>query len=151
MRYMKVQYGWFWLPTLLLFVGINIPSFSAPETPGWLIASIVAFEVVIVAVVLWFSRLEVSVGADFVSASFGRGRPERRFDLSEITSMTRERNKWYYGFGVRYLTNTTIYNTWGLDCVELQLVSGKRFRIGTSDPSGLVKALASAGVRQSEG
>ena len=34
-----------------------------------------------------------------------------------------------------------MFNVSGLDAVELELVNGKRFRIGTEDPSEVVEAI----------
>ena len=51
------------------------------------------------------------------------------------------RNKWIYGWGIRRLPGGWMYNVWGLDAIELDLVSGKRFRIGTDDPDGLLAAI----------
>ena len=42
---------------------------------------------------------------------------------------------------MRKIRNGWMYNVWGLDAVQLELQSGKSFRIGTDDPDGLVAAL----------
>ena len=36
-----------------------------------------------------------------------------------------------------------MYDIWGLDAVELDLQSGKKFRIGTDEPDALIAALTS--------
>jgi hypothetical protein len=35
-----------------------------------------------------------------------------------------------------------MYNVWGLDAVELELQSGKKFRIGTDEPAELLAILS---------
>jgi hypothetical protein len=35
-----------------------------------------------------------------------------------------------------------MYNVWGLDAVEVELSSGKVFRIGTNDPENLLAAIS---------
>ncbi len=51
------------------------------------------------------------------------------------------RNSWWYGWGVRKVPGGWMYNVWGYDAIELELASGKVFRIGTDDPDGLLAAL----------
>jgi hypothetical protein len=63
------------------------------------------------------------------------------FGGHEIVGFRQVRNKWYYGWGVRGIPGGWMYNVWGLDAVELELASGKKFRIGTNEPEELVAAL----------
>ncbi len=51
------------------------------------------------------------------------------------------RNPWYYGWGIRLTPTGWMYNISGLDAVQLQLASGKRFRIGTDEPVQLKSAI----------
>jgi hypothetical protein len=44
--------------------------------------------------------------------------------------------------GIRWIARGALWNVWGLDAVELELKSGRIFRIGTDDVGGLVAALA---------
>lgn len=141
MAYRHVQWGYITIPTLLLFVLVDWFSFLADDSP-WIIASILAFEAVLLGTVLWFSRLEVAVDHESVTAAFGNGRPRRRFARSDIVGVRAVRNKWYYGLGVRIVDNGVMYNVWGLDAVELELESGKVFRIGTDDSQGLLASLS---------
>jgi hypothetical protein len=108
---------------------------------AWLVLSFVA------VVGLVFSRLTVMVGKGQVLAEFGPGRPRRRYHLTEVTAVRKVRSKWYHGWGLRWIPNGTMYNVWGLDAVELQLESGKVFRIGTDEPDRLVAALEAEGAR----
>ena len=97
----------------------------------------------ILLLVVGFSRLKVSVTAKEVKAAFWIGWPHRTIQLSELTSIREVRNKWWYGLGIRVAPNGAwIYNVWGLDAVELEQASGKKFRIGTNDPTGLIAALS---------
>ena len=102
----------------------------------------IAIVVVLIALVtLVFSRLTVTVGNGEVVAAFGLGWPKHTEILSEVVAVRAVRNKWIYGWGIRRLPDGWMYNVWGLDAVEMDLSSGKMFRIGTDDPEGLLAAL----------
>ena len=48
------------------------------------------------------------------------------------------RNKWYYGWGIRFMGNVTLYNIHGLDAVELTFKNKESIvRIGTKPNSKL--------------
>jgi len=67
-----------------------------------------------------------------------------KFLLSEIASVKTARNKWYYGWGIRYWhwpKPVWIYNVSGFDAVELALSNGQDYRIGTDEPQALEAAL----------
>lgn len=125
---------------LAFVVGFVLVMSEADETEAALAAG--ASSVVIALVVLWFNSLLVVVDADRVRVSFGPGRPHRAMAIRDITGFRRVRNKWYYGWGVRRLSEGWMYNVWGLDAVELDLADGKKFRIGTNEPSDLLAALS---------
>ena len=52
------------------------------------------------------------------------------------------RNSWWYGFGIRWFPGGTLWNVWGLDAVEFDLVKGRKLRIGTDEPEQLLAALS---------
>jgi hypothetical protein len=52
------------------------------------------------------------------------------------------RNRWWYGFGIRLIPHGSLWIVWGLDAVELNLVTGKVLRIGTDEPGALLAAIA---------
>ena len=97
--------------------------------------------IVIVVVAAMFSRLTVSVDTTEVRAVFGTRWPRRRIALADVRSATPVRNRWYHGWGIRKVANGWMYNVWGLDAVELELTSGKVFRIGTDEPTALAAAI----------
>ena len=96
----------------------------------------------LLALVLHFSRLRVTVSNDRVEAAFGSGWPRRVVELSVVTAVRAVRSPWWYGWGVRRVPNGWMYNVWGLDAVELELESGTVFRIGTGEPDELAAVLA---------
>ena len=64
--------------------------------------------------------------------------------LNEITSARAVTTHWIYGWGVRWIPRGWLWNVSGLDGVELALVSGRRFRIGTDEPEQLAAAIQGA-------
>ena len=99
--------------------------------------------VAVAAVAIVFSRLTVTVDSGAVTAAFGWGWPKRKIETSQITALRRVRNAWYHGWGMRWIPGGWMYNIWGLDAVELDLASGRKFRIGTDEPDALIAALTS--------
>ena len=59
-----------------------------------------------------------------------------------VRGVRQVRNKWWYGWGIRKIPKGWMYNVWGLDAVELEMESGKVFRIGTDEPDQLLGALS---------
>ncbi len=85
--------------------------------------------------------LKVTVAGGQVRAAFGWGWPHRTIDLVDVVNARQVRNTWIYGWGIRKIRRGWMYNIWGLDAVELELSSGKVFRIGTNDPEQLLQAI----------
>ena len=88
-----------------------------------------------------FSRLRVRVEDGTLTVAFGAGWPARRIPVAEIASAEAARNRWWWGFGIRLTPQGWMWNVYGLDAVQLVLEDGRRFRVGTADPSGLLAAL----------
>ena len=89
-----------------------------------------------------FATLSVSVSDDEVYVGFGPGLIRRRFPAAEIRALHTVRNRWWYGWGIRLTPYGWMYNVSGLDAVEIELASGKRFRIGTDEPKRLAAAIS---------
>jgi len=93
---------------------------------------------------LLFGALNVKVDDTHVRISFGIGVIRRKFAFSEIASAQTLRNKWFYGFGIRYIgPKSWLFNVSGLDAVELKMKNGKIYRIGTDEPKELLQAIES--------
>jgi hypothetical protein len=89
-----------------------------------------------------FSRLTVEV-AGTIMVAFGRGWPRRTIDPSTVTATRVVRNSLWHGWGIRFIRRGSLWNVWGLDAVELDLLNGRRFRIGTDEPQPLLTAIRS--------
>ncbi len=87
-----------------------------------------------------FATLTVTVDSEKIELRFGIGLIRRRFRIQDIQSFREARNRWYYGWGIRYTLHGWLFNVSGLTAIELQLKNGKKYRIGTDDPDGLSRA-----------
>ncbi|MEM9037064.1 MAG: hypothetical protein AAGA99_20050 [Actinomycetota bacterium] len=93
-------------------------------------------------VLIWtFNRLSVRVNDDAVVVAFGFGLPRRTITFDRILAARPVRNRWYAGWGIRYLRTGWMWNVWGLSAVELDLAGGRHFRIGTDRPDELAAAI----------
>ncbi|MEA2011137.1 MAG: hypothetical protein U9N78_10575 [Actinomycetota bacterium] len=142
MEYEHVQWGYTAIPTFLLFAVVIPITASDDETTTAIAALLIAFTIAILAIVLLFSRLEVTVSGGRIVAAFGFGRPHREIDLTDVTDVRQVRNAWIQGWGIRKIANGWMYNVWGLDAVEVELSSGDVFRIGTDDPENLLASIS---------
>ncbi len=96
----------------------------------------------VVVIMFVFSRLTVTVDKDLVTVAFGAGWPRKQIVRSKIVSHQPVRNSWLLGWGIRWFKGGRMWNVWGLEAVELELTTGKKFRIGTDEPMKLDAALA---------
>jgi hypothetical protein len=97
---------------------------------------------IILAGCLWiFASLTVTLDDDKLEIWFGPGFIRKSFLLSEIVAHRVVTNPWYYGWGIKLIPGGWLFNVSGLRAVELQMVNGKRYRIGTDDAEGLALAI----------
>ena len=88
-----------------------------------------------------FWGLTVEVNKDVVRLYFGFGIIHRSILREHIAMVTQVRNRWWWGFGIRWTPHGWMWNISGLDAVELIYHNGKKFRIGTDEPEVLLEAL----------
>ena len=88
-----------------------------------------------------FSSLTVEIGDGVLECRFGPGPLRKRFALRDIAEARAVRNRWYYGWGIRWTPRGWLWSVSGLDAVELSLASGRNFRIGTDRPEELAAAV----------
>ncbi len=143
MEYQHTQWGFFLVPTLLVcaVVAVSVTA-TGDDTSTMFTVATLGFMIALLVVVLVFSRLLVTVNAGRVVAAFLFGRPRREIKLEDVTAVREVRNRWIQGWGIRKISRGWMYNVWGLDAVELELTSGKVFRIGTDDSGNLFAVLS---------
>ena len=136
--YKHRQVGW-----IILVISIPlilILGFWAALTP---VPYVAITAIALLVCIILFSTLTVVGDARELSFYFGPGIVRRRFVYKEIKSAEKVRNRWYYGWGVRWYGPGWLYNVAGLDAIELTLASGKRLRIGTDEPDKLLNFVRS--------
>lgn len=105
-----------------------------------LVAVLVA--VILIVVLSIMSTLTVHVDNETLRIRFGPvGLVKKQWPVREIVSVSTVKNPWYYGYGLRITPTGPLYNVSGPDAVEVLLVSGKAFRIGTDEPEALKRAI----------
>jgi len=125
----------------LLAVGIAVIVAQANASLGLIPLIVIA---VLVVVACLFSSLTVGVSPETISIRFGVGLIRKSFRIRDIRDARAVRNRWYYGWGVRYTPHGWLYNVSGLDAVELELKDGRKYRVGTDEPGQLLAAVRAA-------
>ena len=92
-------------------------------------------------VISFFSILTVVVDNEKMVINFLCPKCKKYFYFKDIKGVKKVRNKWWYGWGVRILPGFVIFNTYGLDAIELEMKKGLNFRIGTDQPEILEKII----------
>lgn len=137
-RYRHTQVGWVMIGLVALVVALVVPRLPG-GAPG---ASFLGL--VLGAVLLVFGTLTVVVEREAIRLWFGPGLVRKRIPLASVAGWQAVRNPWYAGWGIRLGPGWTLWNVSGFDAVELALVDGRRFRIGTDEPDALAAAIAAA-------
>jgi hypothetical protein len=75
---------------------------------------------------------------------------KKTWPLTEIASVKPVTNPWYYGYGLRWTSHGRLFNISGRKAVEILLLSGTTFRIGTDEPEALKAAIEGAQERGSK-
>jgi hypothetical protein len=107
------------------------------------IIAIVVLILVTIAGIL-FSSLTVTISENDLDIRFGPGLIKKIFKLQDIESVRSVSNKWFYGWGIRITPHGWLYNVSGFSAVEIELRTGKTYRIGTDEPEELEEAIRQA-------
>lgn len=126
------------VPVILLLVSIT--AFLQLSGPPFYI--ILFTLLVLLAFLLVFYKLTITVTSEFVAFAFGTGLIKKRYALSEIKSCKPVKNPILYGIGIRFIPNGMLYNVSGTQAVELQFKNRKSIvRIGTNQPDEVCRAI----------
>jgi hypothetical protein len=108
----------------------------------WVTVFVLGIMIVVLAI---SSTLMVSVSDETLRLQFGPvGLIRKSWPLADIVSVTSVTNPWYTGWGIRFTQHGTLYNVSGYGAVEVRLVSGTTFRIGSGEPDALRSAIEQA-------
>jgi hypothetical protein len=144
-RYEHTETGWVIIVILGGFTVITaLTAALAPSCePKYVLYGV---PVLLFAALLCFFKLKVTVDQASVRLRLGIGLVRVSVSLADIASAEAVKGRWYHGWGIRFLGDGWLYSVNSLDAVELKLKNGRRCRIGTNDPAGLLTAVRGAGV-----
>lgn len=106
--------------------------------------SIYACLIILIIVLLFFYRLEVSVTNEKIEIVFGIGLVKNTFPIKSIISCESVVNPLWYGLGIHKFPGGIVYNVSGRQAVELEHTDGGKTRIGTDEPDILCVAIRQA-------
>jgi len=136
-KYKHTQIGY--LLIIALGAGTLMAAYMAVRTnfnPGGL--AILVFLLICTGV---FASMTVEVDDQTLKIQFGLRVFHKAFLLKQVESCRVVENPWYYGWGIHFFGKGWLYNVSGTQAVELELKNGKRVRIGTDDPEGLLQSI----------
>jgi len=100
--------------------------------------SFFVFSLSLLVIYLLFSSLKTVIEEGKIKLSFGIGLIKKGIPVSSISTVTVVRNKWYYGWGIRFYGKGWMWNYTGLDAVEINFKNRKsNFRIGSKQAEEL--------------
>jgi hypothetical protein len=105
-----------------------------------------AVGVVLALALAAMSSLTVRVDDEALEVRFGLPPLRRRVPLARLARAEAVRNPWWYGYGIHVTPHGWLWNVAGPHAVEVAFDDGRRFRVGTDDPAGLLAALARRGL-----
>ncbi len=145
-QYQHVQNSPSWVVGLASLFAIAIFSLTitlvqSEQGSAWLFLIVIALVSAFYLTILSATRLTTRVTPVAIELAWRLGWPTKRIDRASIVEATAHRNTWIAGWGIRKVTRGWMWNVWGYDAVELELHSGRVFRIGTDDQAGLLAAI----------
>ena len=139
-RYEHTQVGYFIIVAIVVaMVAIGI----ILSTTGTNFIAIGVLVVLAVALVS-FPSLTVVISEEELLVQFGPGVIRKRFKLNEIESCQVVRIPWYYGWGIRLTPQGMAFRVSGFHAVQIRLITGKEYLIGTDVPQELEEAIRQA-------
>lgn len=138
-RYRHTQTG----GLMIFIIGIILINFGVVLYRTGIEPAILAILAIVLFLIISFGSLTVRIDDQFIHLTFGYGLVQKKFALNTIKSAKTVKNKWYYGWGIRYnpWKRIWIYNVSGFDAVEITTKDGTVFRIGTDEPQKLEFAI----------
>jgi hypothetical protein len=137
-HYHHTQVGWVILGFGAALVGLGWVALPVQAPPP----ARIPFVVIAAFMALLFGALTVEVDHEAIRLRFGIGLIRKTIPLREVQACREVRNPFYVGWGIRLTPMGVVWNVSGYDAVELALPEGRRFRIGTDEPTALASAIA---------
>ena len=140
MKHTETQIGWhiniFFILVIILFPVLYLFQIGTNPTPLFLT---IIFTLIFIVVFLIFYKLSISIDGDYIRITYGIGIIQKNIKITDIASVKKVRNKWYYGWGIRFIGKGWLYNISGLDAIELSFKNKSsidRIRISKSSNLG---------------
>jgi hypothetical protein len=106
-------------------------------------AAILLFAGILLLVAVLFYGLTIKV--DTQSKQFtwwlGPGLIKKTLSFDEITAVRAVKNSLRHGIGMKITNDGWVYSVSGFSAVEITLQDGMKYRVGTNDQAGVLKAL----------
>jgi hypothetical protein len=137
MLYKHSQSGWVIIfsvgNTSLIFLVLAF--FLQMSIIGWIAIFLLVLTLFI------FGSLTIEVTSEKLKWYFGIGLVRKSIFLQEIQTVSIVKNPWYYGWGIRLTPHGWLNNVSGTRGVEIELKSGKKFRLGSDEPEKLAEVI----------
>lgn len=139
-RYEHTQVGYVIIVGIVVaMVGIGV--ILVNEGSNWIAIAVLA---VLAVVLVLFHSLTVVMDEEELVVQFGPVPVRKRFKLNAIESVRAIRVPWYWGWGIRSTPQGMVFRVSGFDAVQVRLVTGKEYLIGTDVPQELEQAIRQA-------
>lgn len=138
--YHHTQIGRLILVLLFIGFGCTVPLLVL-EGQAILISLVVGIVVIIAGL---FGSLTVEVTQTDLQFHFGFGLIRRRIALIDIEQWNETHTSFFSGWGIHLTLRGWLYNVSGFSAIEITLKNGKRFVLGTDEPTQLRAALVKA-------
>ena len=139
-RYKHTQVGYF-ITIAIVAAMVAIGIIMVNTGVNWIATTVL---VVLAVVVVLFHSLTVVISGEELVVQFGLGVIRKRFKLNEIESCQAVRIPWYYGWGIRLTPQGMVFRVSGFHAVQIRLITGKEYLIGTDVPQELEEAIRQA-------
>ena len=139
-RYEHTQIGYF-IVVAIVAAMVAVGIILATTGINWIAIAVL---VVLALALVLFSSLTVLIWEGELLVQFGPGVIRKRFKLSEIESCQAVKIPWYYGWGIRLTPHGMLFRVSGFHAVQINLMAGKKYLIGTDVPQELEEAIRQA-------
>ena len=139
-RYEHTQIGYF-IVVAIVAAMVTIGIILATAGVNWIVIAVL---VVLAIPLVLFPSLTVVISEEELLAQFGPGVIRKRFKLNEIESCQVIKIPWYYGWGIRLTPQGMLFRVSGFHAVQIKLITGKKYLIGTDVPQELEEAIRQA-------
>jgi len=143
MEYKTKQVGWVIISLIVgIAITLTVISFILEGTSQEFTRATIIFMTVFTLLPFLFGTLQTTVNDKDIVVKFGIGLVKKTIPLNTVKSMKVVRNKFIYGWGIRFTPHGWLWNIAGYDAVEFEIEGVKRkFRLGCKDPQEMIKAI----------